>query len=98
MIRYDLRYKNSVASVILNAKGPDQSAPIQYEGSPEVVSLIKDWLPSAYGAFGHLIGERTTPIDLKVAMLKLPKGWTIAASMGDIPETIRANIPDGAMT
>jgi len=98
MIRYDLRYKNSIASVILNAKSPDQSTLIQYEGSPSVVNLLKDWLPYAYGAFGHLIGESTTPTDLKVAMLSLPKGFTVAASMGDIPQDIKANIPDGSVT
>jgi len=65
MIKYKLRGDITVS---LNSNDPNKSAKIQIEGDEEVVAMVRDRLLSSYGAFGHLIRETTTPIDLNAAL------------------------------
>ena len=65
MIRYRLRYGIIVS---LDSDDQNESAAIAYEGEPVMVRSVRDALSGSYGAFGHLITDSTTPIDLAAAM------------------------------
>lgn len=66
MIRYELRAVDVIVSV--NSSNPNTSAAIAFQGAPEKVERVRSRLSLCSGAFGHLIGESTTPIDLHAAM------------------------------
>lgn len=70
MIQYKLSdvFEGTEAIVALDASKPNEYAAIQYSGDEELVNTARSWLTSATGAFGNLIGKRTTAIDLDAAM------------------------------
>lgn len=70
MIRYKLNdnFDGTEAIVSLDARDPNEYAEIEYSGDKELTDTVRSWLSSAAGAFGHLIGERTTAIDLDAAL------------------------------
>ena len=99
MIVYDLSYAGGRrVSVVLDATRPNQPAEIRYGGDSQGVQFIRNWLPLRHGAFGHLIGTETTPIDLAYAMGKLPPELELIAAAGDIPTSFDPGIPDGSVT
>jgi hypothetical protein len=65
MLRYQLA---GDVTISLNSNDPNKSANIQIEGDEKVVALVRDRLLRSYGAFGHMIRETTTPIDLNAAL------------------------------
>jgi hypothetical protein len=67
MLRYRLL---KLVTVSLEATDPNASVSIEYDpgDTPDLADLIRRTLTRQYGAFGHLIGENTTPIDLTAAM------------------------------
>lgn len=70
MIKYKLSdlFEGTEAIVSLPVSKLNEYAAIQYSGDKDLVSSVRSWLPSETGAFGNLIGERTTAIDLDAAM------------------------------
>jgi len=99
MIVYDLSYAGSRrVSVALDAIRPNELAEIRYSGREQAVRFTQQWLSMAHGAFGHLIGTETTPIDLAYAMGQLPPELELIAAAGDIPTSFDPDIPAGAVT
>ena|SRR5947209_3560417 len=69
MMRYKLTTPSrQVVQVSLDAKGPDEVAPIRYEGAEIQVWYVQENLQRSHGIDGHLIEDQTTPVDLDVAM------------------------------
>ncbi len=68
MIKYQLSIKNKSVEVSLKTKYPDEKVRIRYSGDRDAIAVVKDWLEDASGLYGHLIGTRTTPVDLDAAM------------------------------
>ena len=58
--------------VSVDSNNPNASEKISItvgdEGDDRFVPIIREWLEHEYGAFGHIIGTHTTPIDLDAAM------------------------------
>lgn len=96
MLKYQLRG----AIVSLDSSSPNQSAEIQYQGLPATVAEIKRTLSSSYGAFGHLIGNSATPIDLDAAMKsERMKPYNPKLMEGeDLVQKYDPEIPPGAIT
>ncbi|MBD2025236.1 hypothetical protein [Leptolyngbya sp. FACHB-711] len=65
MLKFRLKYG---AEVWVNSIDPNESAMIEFSGNQDWVEIIRDQLKRQYGAFGHLIGTSTTPIDLAAAL------------------------------
>ena len=90
-----------------HSNDPNLSAEVQYEGDPELLEIVKMWLPNALGAFGHFIGESTSPIDLDVAIKKGPRPlllkfmpdyrWELLAG-ADLVKIYDPRTPPGAFT
>lgn len=57
-----------VVFVVLDQDDPDGYADVAFEGHPDDVASVKDRLDMSHGIDGRLIEERTTPMDLDVAM------------------------------
>ncbi|MBI3930084.1 MAG: hypothetical protein HY319_31380 [Armatimonadetes bacterium] len=56
------------AWVILEAATKHDEAPLQFEGEERLLAHIRERLFSSYGFRGRFIEERTTPMDLQIAM------------------------------
>jgi len=68
MLRYQLKDNITIS---LDSNDPNKAAEIQVEGQKgdeEAVASVKNQLLRSYGAFGHMIRETTTPIDLNAAL------------------------------
>ena len=111
MIQYKITANNAEVIVTVNSNNPNLSAEVQYEGDPELLEIVKMWLPDAFGAFGHLIGESTSPIDLDAAIKKGPPAfsqynllrfmpdykWELLVG-ADLVKSYDPGIPEGAFT
>ena len=98
MIKYRLNVAGLPASVTLKETDPNTGSAVVVKGDPEAVETVNFWLSSAYGAFGHLIGNYTTPIDLAATMNKLPSYMEIVESSGPVPKKFDPKIPKNAVT
>lgn len=98
MIKYRLDVAGLKASITLKETDPNTGSAIVVKGDPEAVETVNFWLSSAYGAFGHLIGNYTTPIDLAAAMNKSPSYIEVVESSGPVPQKFDPKIPKDAMT
>lgn len=88
--------EDQTAIVSLNVSKPNQEAPIQYKGDRELVDFIKNQMATAIGAFGTLVGDRATPIDLDHALKSLP--FAVEATKGaDMVATYDPETPDEAI-
>lgn len=72
MIIYQLSSFLGDVTVSLDVSSRDETALIYCQGDEDAVSLVYPDIKASYGAFGHLLGERTTAIDLSAAMHKDP--------------------------
>jgi hypothetical protein len=69
MMRYRVTLgPKRIVYVVLRSDHPDGFAPIELEGHPTDVEAVKQRLFVSHGIDGHLIEEKTTPVDLDVAM------------------------------
>ena len=97
MIKYELR--NGV-TVRLNSNDGNESAMIEYDGEPDMVEMVRDRLLQSYGAFGHMIRESTTPIDLDCALksekFRLFRPQCVEGA--ELVERYDPGIPPGAIT
>lgn len=98
MIKYLLRRLNVI--VFLESDDPNASAAIQCEGDAERVEVARYYLSAQYGAFGHLIGSATTPIDLDAAILspKMQEYRPELVEGAELVEKYDPGIPEGAIT
>jgi hypothetical protein len=68
MLIYQLTTPAGTVQVSLNSLSSQESSEILFEGNPEAIAPVRRWLKFEYGAFGHMIGDHTTPTDLDFAM------------------------------
>lgn len=68
MIKYRLQIGESAIEVLIAVEDGNATGELLYEGDAERVASFRSLLAYQYGAFGHLIGSATTPIDLDAAM------------------------------
>ncbi|MBW4478612.1 MAG: hypothetical protein KME54_17570 [Tolypothrix brevis GSE-NOS-MK-07-07A] len=94
MIKYEIKVGSSTIYVSLAAKSSNERAMLVYEGND--ISGFKLFLESSYGAFGHIIGQATTPIDLHYAMSN-QKQFDARLIEGEIT-SYDPEIPDDAVT
>ena len=107
MIQYKITANNAEVIITLNAEDTNDYEEVQCEGDPDLLEIVKMWLPSAIGAFGHFIGETTTPIDLDAALKKGPRPhllkfmpdykWELLVG-ADLVKSYDPGIPEGAFT
>lgn len=91
---------NDVVYVSVDSTNPNRASAISYSGNPEVIAEIQEWLTYEYGAFGHSIGNNTTPIDLDAAMhSKEAKQFKPKIVVGaELVKNYDPGIPEGAVT
>lgn len=95
MLRIEVQYSDRPITVSLDADNPNEMADIAIAG--DIPELFEYWLSSQYGAFGHMIGDATTPIDLHYAIVS--SGFPFKVLEGEkLVEKYDPDIPDGAMT
>ena len=107
MIQYKITANNAEVIITLDADDPNDFADVQYEGDSELLEIVKMWMSSATGAFGHFIGENTSPIDLDAAIKFGPKPlllkfmpnykWELLVG-ADLVKIYDPGIPKGALT
>ena len=98
MIKYKVKVENKTIYVSLDTNSPNESAVLIYEGDKSVVSGFREFLENTYGAFGHTIGQVTTPIDLHYAMSSQQQFEARLVEGQNIVKKYDPEIPDGAMT
>lgn len=96
MIKYEIKVGSSTIYISLNANSPNERGLIIYEGNSSSVSNFKTFIEKSYGAFGHIIGQATTPIDLHYAMSNQQQFKAILIE-GEIT-SYDPEIPDGSIT
>lgn len=86
--------------VWIDVDDPNISGEIQYAGQTEYVAGIRETLSRQAGAFGHLIGSVTTPIDLDAAMkgAEMQRFRPQVAEGADLVKKYDPDIPKGAKT
>lgn len=95
MIRYRLNLLD--VEVSLDSNAPHISAVIEFKGEPVEVAIARDWLADQCGAYGHGIGESTTPVGLAAALTKNPR-YAPELLEGEELLDFSVNIPDDAVT
>ncbi len=84
-------------TISLDSNSPDRSAPLQYESSDiDMMKVVRARVGRMTGMYGHSIGEKTTPLDLKAALSKSSFEFTIVEGE-EILKMPRQKLPDGAM-
>lgn len=68
MLEYQVIVNGDRLNVSLDTTNPNERAQLTYQGSKEAISSFRPWLSRRTGAFGHLLKEATTPIDLHYVM------------------------------
>lgn len=70
MIRYKLKTPDGDVDLSLDSEQPNKVSPLVLEGEPRAVMALKRWLHKETGAYGHTLGDWTTPLDLETALRK----------------------------
>ncbi|MEL7370834.1 MAG: hypothetical protein AAFN74_18075 [Myxococcota bacterium] len=100
MIKYQLRRGPiGPVTVSLAATHPDETAPLQYDGDPDLLPVVRRDLETGWGLGGHTVGDRTTPADLAHAMDSpemAPYAPRLVEGQAIIDRYQRANIPPDA--
>lgn len=97
-MKYELTTENGIVYVSIDSDLDDVRSAILYEGSEENVAIVRRWLKSQIGLFGHLIGDITTKQDLYRVMNRTNEFKPKFVS-GNVPSaTIHSGIPDDAVT
>ncbi|MEH1789643.1 MAG: hypothetical protein V7L23_29835 [Nostoc sp.] len=86
--------------VVLNVTSGNEKSKIIYEGDLDSIAVIRNFLETSYGAFGHIIGDATTPIDLHYAFSsKQAQQFQPKLLEGeDLVKSYNPEIPDNAVT
>lgn len=86
------------ASIAVNS--PHETAEIIYSGDEFLAQQVKEVLSLSIGAFGHLIGSKTTAIDLDAALKSDRfKEYKVQLIEGeDLVKSYDPGIPEGAIT
>lgn len=71
MMKYLCRTHLGEVQVCLHANEPNQPGALEVSGPDRAVAMVQRWLRSATGAFGHMLGDTPTPVDLHCAFLSV---------------------------
>lgn len=94
-MKYRVKSGDRQIEVTIATSSPNERALIQY--SPDDAEF-RDWLESERGAFGHIIGDTTSAIDLHYVMnTDAAKQYKPELIEGDV-DSYDPEIPDGSMT
>lgn len=96
MYQYQLTHSTGFVLVSLATNDPNSFVPIEFEGESGAVAEIREWLYYQTGAFGHLIGEKTSPMDLQSAMARATK-YSHKRVQGEAAEYL-SWLPPGAVS
>ena len=96
MLKYEVNFQGSIFFVSLDSSSGNARSQINYEGadSTELRSLVSRMT----GAFGHLIGEYTTPIDLHCAFLNQGELLATLIEGKELVKSYDPEIPEGSVT
>ena len=95
-MKYSLTYKGDIVTVEIASTHPHERSPIIYTGDKEAVEAVSRWLKLQPGAFGHMIGEVTSPSDLHYVM-KNAGQFNPVPMEGEEPN-YDLNLEDGSVT
>jgi hypothetical protein len=98
VFKYEINVDNDKIYVSISANSPNERALLIYEGSEKGVAMVRDFVKNSYGAFGHTIGEATSPIDLHYAMSNQKVFQATLIEGQDLAEKYDPDIPEGAVT
>ncbi|MGL5923833.1 hypothetical protein [Chroococcidiopsis sp.] len=101
MIKYELidNVRRTI-TISLEASSPHERASIVVNGDESLKAIATDILSRSHGAFGHIIGEITSPIDLDSALHGSAfKDYRIELTQGkELVSSYDSGIPEGAVT
>jgi hypothetical protein len=100
VIKYLVTVEQESVEIAINVSYPNEKAEIQYSGDKVAIALFSKWLGRQSGAFGHLIGQATSPIDLHCVLSK-PEAKQYQPQIIEGKELVKSydpQIPDGAIT
>ncbi|MCK5687924.1 hypothetical protein KAI87_01580 [Myxococcota bacterium] len=69
MMIYKLTSDAGEVLVRLNTTDPESTVILEFEGPEDAIEAVQYDVEMSDGAFGHQLGDATTPIDLHAAML-----------------------------
>jgi hypothetical protein len=100
MISYSLTDPITERSLVVSLDAPaaDSVVPIVYEGEEELVREVKAIISQAAGIYGHLLGEKTSPLDVDLAMRSNPLLTVYSPHRSGKINQERATIPPGAQS
>lgn len=101
MIKYELIDKvRRTVTISLEASSPHERANIVIAGDESLKAIVSDKLSRSYGAFGHTVGEVTSPIDLDSALRSsVFKDYRIGLTQGkELVSSYGSGISKGAVT
>lgn len=68
MVSYQIKLPIGTVIISLEVDDPNTPVALNYSGEPQAIALVQEVLQSSCGLYGHLIGDRTTAIDLDAAI------------------------------
>jgi hypothetical protein len=96
---FQINFLGKMSSVRLNAGAGDEPAEMVWSGSPVLNDYLQRRLETSYGAFGHLLGEEPTPVDLHYAVMQNLEAYGPRVVRGaEMVEQYGAGVPVGAVT
>lgn len=97
MHKFQVSVNGQPIEVWVDTTNPNRSVEIEFS---ENVEEFKEWLSYQYGAFGHLIGDATSPIDLDYALTtpEAKQKYNPRLVGEGVVTSYDPDIPDGAVT
>jgi hypothetical protein len=100
VLRIRLHHPRGDVIVRLDAERPHAVAALAYDGPSEAVDAVRAFLERQTGAFGHLIGAETSPVDLHAALCS-PRGQLLRPVIEAGDELVASydpELPDRALS
>jgi hypothetical protein len=98
MIRFRVETAHGDVEVSINVDDGHELGPLIYDGPEDAVTVTRGILSVACGAHGHLIGEKTTPVDLHAALMQLPKLLPELLEGQELVQSYDVDLPEGSVT
>lgn len=97
---FKIEFSRKQASVSLDVNDPNDYAEQKWEArNAMAIDILKRNLDRASGAFGHLLSDITTPIDLYYALFtNLERFSPVVVEGAELVEVYDPGIPEGAVT
>jgi hypothetical protein len=99
-VKYELTdpLTEKTATITLTGETSDSVSELLYEGDKDLVQQIQGIVPFLAGIYGHLIGERTSVLDLSSALTSQSiEVYSPRLIEGEVPSE-RLRLPNGVQT